>query len=175
MNNINGVDIISRGIEPHPKFKYLSIFLFLIILLVPATYASTSTGKPVGAYNMEITNEYVKATGICSCGLNDYIYHTKSFINYCPHCKSYGTLIFNPKGAPEGEWTCTKCSSDYCLADGNEKMPKTPYCLVPYNSPEVQAQEIISVKVKTIYNNLGKFKDKSFLESYEKKSYIFDL
>jgi hypothetical protein len=167
MYNFNGVDIISRGRDPYRKIKYLSIFLFFMIMLLPATYATTSTARPVGAHNVEITNEYVKATGICSCGLNDYIYHTKAFKNYCPHCKSYGTLIFNPKGVPEGEWTCTKCSSDYCLADGNEKMPNTPYCLTPYNSPEVQAQEIISVKVKTIYTNLGKFKDKSFLESVE--------
>jgi transposase-like protein len=162
-----GVDIISGGIEPHPKYKFLTIFLFILIL-IPATYATTytSTSKSVSAHNVELTNDYVKATGICSCGLNDYKYHTKSFKNYCPHCKSYGTLIFNPKGVPEGEWTCTKCSSDYCLADGTEKMPNTPYCLVTYKSPEVQAQEIISVKVKTIYTHLGKFKDKSFLESY---------
>lgn len=129
-----------------------------MFILVP-----TATAKSVAPYNVELTQDYVKATAVCSCGLNDYIYHTKAFKNYCPHCDSYGTLIFNPKGVPEGEWTCTKCSSDYCPADGREKMPNSPYCLIPYKSPEVQAQEVTSIKVQTIIKHLGRYKDKSFI------------
>jgi len=38
-----------------------------------------------------------------------------TFINYCPFCHSYGTLIYNPKHTYEGEWTCSKCDADFCL------------------------------------------------------------
>lgn len=158
--NLNGVDTISEEIEPHLKFKYLSLFSITFLILLPAAYASS-----IAPYNIEVTHDYVKATAVCSCGLNDYIHHTKSFYNYCPHCDSYGTLIFNPKGVPEGEWTCTKCSSDYCAADGREKMPNTPYCLTPYKSPEVQAQEGATIRVKRVMTHLDMYKNKNFLGS----------
>lgn len=37
-----------------------------------------------------------------------------TFINYCPFCHSYRTLIYNPKHTYEGEWTCKKCDADFC-------------------------------------------------------------
>lgn len=111
-------------------------------------------------HNVVVTKDYVKATAVCSCGLNDYIYHTKTFKNYCPKCNSSGSLKFNPKCVPEGEWTCTQCDTDYCAADGLEKMPGSPYSLVPYKAPEVSAQEVMSVKVKKV---VGEYRDKSFI------------
>jgi hypothetical protein len=48
---------------------------------------------------------------------------TGCFENYCTIYHSYGTLTFNPKGTPEGEWTCSKCGCDYCAANEKEKMP----------------------------------------------------
>ena len=44
--------------------------------------------------------------------------------NYCPLCKSKGTLTFNPKKAPEGEITCSKCDADYCGTSGQDKAKK---------------------------------------------------
>jgi hypothetical protein len=38
-----------------------------------------------------------------------------TFINYCPFCHNYGTLIYNPKHTAEGEWTCKNCDADFCL------------------------------------------------------------
>ena len=38
-----------------------------------------------------------------------------TFINYCPFCHCYGTLIYNPKHTAEGEWTCKNCDADFCL------------------------------------------------------------
>jgi hypothetical protein len=153
-----GVDTISEGIEPHLKYNYLMLIISCLIISVPVSNASS-----VAPYNVEVTHDYVTATAVCSCGLNSYTYHTGTFKNYCPQCHSYGTLIFNPKGVPEGEWTCKKCNSDYCAADGMEKMPHKPIGLIPYNSPEVQAQEVMSTKVQTVITNLGRYKDKSFL------------
>ena len=51
-------------------------------------------------YNVKVTSAFVKATAYCSCGTMSYGYHTSTFENYCPRCKSYGTLKFNPKGSP---------------------------------------------------------------------------
>ena len=135
------------------------LFFICSIITVPVVAASS-----VGAYNITVNHDYVKVTAVCSCGLTNYTYHTSAFKNYCPHCDSYGTLVFNPKGVPEGEWTCTKCSSDYCAADGKEKMPNSPYCLISYNPPEVKAQEMTRTKVSVVVNNLDKYKDKIFLD-----------
>jgi len=135
------------------------LFFTCLIISIPAVVASS-----VGAYNVKVTHDYVKATAVCSCELTDYTYHTNVFKNYCLHCDSYGTLVFNPKGVLEGEWTCTPCSSDYCAADGREKMPNSPYCLISYKSSEVQAQEVTSIKVNAVMTHLDRYKDKSFLE-----------
>ena len=51
--------------------------------------------------------------------------------NYCPLCKSKGTLTFNPKGTPEGEITCSKCDADYCGTSGKDKAKKVRAKLSP--------------------------------------------
>lgn len=43
------------------------------------------------------------------------------FENYCPLCHHTGTLIWNPKGTYEGEWTCVACDADYCAVTGADK------------------------------------------------------
>ena len=138
-------------------------------IILPVSAAS------VGAHNVSVTSDYVKASAICSCGENsyssgnnNYIYHTVAFKNYCPRCKSYGTLKYNPKGVPEGEWTCTKCSSDYCAADGREKITGSHYCLIVYNPPQVHAQSEISVEINVI-TDLDNSNNKSILESDYKR------
>ena len=57
-----------------------------------------------------------------SCGCRyGYYWHYREFINYCPNCYHYGTLRCNPKGVPEREYTCARCSSDFCGVCGKEK------------------------------------------------------
>lgn len=74
------------------------------------------------AYDITITTVKVSSTAKCSCGsCGDYVYHTGSYKNYCPHCKKYDVLKWNPKGVLEGEWTCGNCGADYCAACGKEK------------------------------------------------------
>ena len=51
--------------------------------------------------------------------------------NYCPLCKSKGTLTFNPKKTPEGEITCKKCDADYCGSSGQDKANKVRGKLKP--------------------------------------------
>ena len=57
-----------------------------------------------------------------SCGCrHSYTWHYREFVNYCPNCHHYGTLRKNPKGVPEREYTCSRCSSDFCGVCGKEK------------------------------------------------------
>ena len=55
--------------------------------------------------------------------------------NYCPLCKSKGTLTFNPKKTPEGEITCDPklggCDADYCGTSGQDKAKKVRGKLKP--------------------------------------------
>ena len=57
-----------------------------------------------------------------SCGCRHrYTWHYREFLNYCPNCGHYGTLRRNPKCVPDKEYTCAKCSSDFCGVCGKEK------------------------------------------------------
>ena len=51
-----------------------------------------------------------------------YINYTTTWLNYCPNCEYYGTLLINPKGTFEGELTCYHCDCDYCGVTGHEKI-----------------------------------------------------
>lgn len=50
-----------------------------------------------------------------------YKWYYRSWINYCPNCHHYNTLLKNPKGVPEREYTCKRCDSDFCAVTGKEK------------------------------------------------------
>ena len=62
----------------------------------------------------------MRAKPSCGCRYK-YTWHYRTFINYCPNCHHYGTLRKNPKGVPEKEYTCHRCSSDFCGCCGKEK------------------------------------------------------
>ena len=54
-----------------------------------------------------------------------YVWSKHRFINYCPHCRKYNTLVKNPKNVYEKELTCSRklggCDSDYCGVCGHDK------------------------------------------------------
>ena len=50
-----------------------------------------------------------------------YKWYRFEWIDYCPNCHHYNCLLKNPKGVPEGEFTCGVCDSDYCAVTGKEK------------------------------------------------------
>lgn len=72
-----------------------------------AVSASSATG-------VHVTSTTVTAFGWNSCS-KGWFKTGGTFENYCPMCHHYGCLKFNPKGTAEGEWTCTRCDSDFCL------------------------------------------------------------
>ena len=116
------------------------LFIACLITFLPVSAAAD------GAYNVQVTPSHVTATAKCSDGTSGYYYHTATFKNYCPHCHSYGTLTFNPKGTVEGEWTCSACDADYCAADGKEKLSGSSYYLSVYTPPK-QVRAVQEVKV----------------------------
>ena len=57
----------------------------------------------------------------CGCKYSYKYWYYKEFVNYCPNCHHYNVLLKNPKGTYEKEWTCRRCSSDFCGVCGKEK------------------------------------------------------
>ena len=58
-----------------------------------------------------------------------YMNYTTTWLNYCPSCNLYGTLLINPKHTVEGELTCSHCDCDYCGVSGFEKVQSPVNCL----------------------------------------------
>ena len=50
-----------------------------------------------------------------------YTWYKFTWVDYCPNCGHYYALLKNPKGVPEGEFTCRYCDSDFCAVTGKEK------------------------------------------------------
>lgn len=66
----------------------------------------------------------MKAKPSCySCYKNrvKYRWYRTRFVNYCPHCNKYNTLLKNPKRVYEREYTCKRCGADYCAFCGRDK------------------------------------------------------
>lgn len=57
----------------------------------------------------------------CGCKYSYKYWYYREFVNYCPNCHHYNVLVKNPKGTYEKEWTCKRCSSDFCGVCGKEK------------------------------------------------------
>ncbi len=54
------------------------------------------------------------------CGY-PYQWYYRTFVDYCPNCHHYNSLLKNPKGVPENEYTCAICDSDFDGVVGKEK------------------------------------------------------
>jgi hypothetical protein len=123
---------------------------------------SSAAEHGIGAYNVKVTKEYVKATGVCSCSLmTDRLHHTKVYKNYCPNCHSKGTLTFEQGSiswtSPEGLWYCIKCDVDYCLVHGKSHDHRGLY-LIPTKEPTVQKPLYNAQKVN------AQFKEEEYIE-----------
>lgn len=75
----------------------------------------------------------LSVTAQCSCSLYaDYEIYDSEWLNYCPECHSYGTLIFDrPEDCPEGMIRCTCCDADFCAVHGKEHVYRYPKFLTP--------------------------------------------
>ena len=88
---------------------------------VPLNHTAKSVIKGTSKVHYVHSTIGMYAKPSCGCRYS-YTWHYREFVNYCPNCHHYGTLRKNPKGVPEREWTCARCSSDFCGVCGKEKM-----------------------------------------------------
>ena len=96
------------------------------------TDVSSSTETSSGSSGDSVTtSETITVNHMPSCSCcsgTQYQRYTKTWKNYCPHCKKTGTLTDNPKGVYEGEITCSMskggCDADYCGYCGGDKGSK---------------------------------------------------
>jgi hypothetical protein len=121
----------------------------LAVLVTAPVATASSSNSPHGVH---VTSKYVHATAKCSCGVSggDYTtYHNGTFLNYCPNCHKYGTLSYS-KYCSEGQWTCSNCDSDYCMADGKEKMSDSDVYLSKYVIPKpvISTNNTVTVEQK---------------------------
>lgn len=156
--------------------------LFLTtILLISAPLAVSAHG--VGAYNIEVTKDYVKATGRCTCSLqSDYAYHTAVFKNYCPNCHHKGNIRYEQGSGshnPEGMWYCTRCDMDFCLVHGKEHISGSDNYLThikkhninkPTQNVKVQAQTYVEDFIEIKLGNKSYKIKKSILKELSDKS-----
>ncbi|WP_296884622.1 transglutaminase domain-containing protein [uncultured Methanobrevibacter sp.] len=89
------------------------------------TYYGVSNELPamvfIGAY-LEFPELTVSMYPSYSTEEYEYRNYTTTWLNYCPNCGYYGTLLINPKHTYEGEFTCCYCDCDYCGVTGHEKI-----------------------------------------------------
>lgn len=147
--------------------KISTTFALLLIAALLIANPLAVSAHDVGAYDIVITKDYVKATGKCTCSLQaDYAYHTATFKNYCPNCHSKGTLNYEQGSGyhnPEGMWYCTRCDMDFCLVHGKEHVSGTDNYLkrmknqatkkTTHNSQKVNAQTNTEEYIQIIVND----------------------
>jgi hypothetical protein len=90
-------------------------------------FIGSSNSLPNYVYTTDLLDNYMltvtmKPSASNLNGQYQSIYYTTTWLNHCPNCGYYGTLLINPKGVPEGELTCACCDSDYCGVSGFEKI-----------------------------------------------------
>ena len=64
------------------------------------------------------------------------------------------------------------CSSDYCAADGKEKMPGTNYYLKHYTAPESSQSKNIEVHAQQVTTELLKLNLKDYIAYYNGKNFL---
>lgn len=89
------------------------------------------------------------------------IFYTTMWLNYCPHCNYYGTLLVNPKGTAEGELTCAYCDADYCGVSGKEKITSSTIMLTRLTEsiPESSGKSGDSISINSILSAAKYLKD----------------
>lgn len=95
-------------------------------------YATESVLPAFVLVNNFLDNPTLTVNMLPSYSTTDYQYvnYTTTWLNYCPICEHYGTLLINPKGTVEGELTCYYCDADFCGVTGHDKIIGSTYELV---------------------------------------------
>ena len=109
------------------------IYLDLAKIVQPLSQANAVQLDSQSNDKSKAKSNILTITARCSCSkYSDYNLHDPSWINYCPECHRYGTLVFDrPKDCPEGMIRCTNCDADFCAVHGKEHICCHPKYLTP--------------------------------------------
>ena len=114
------------------------------------SYANLNNNQlPQMVYISNLLDYYnLTVTMLPSVPTSDYQYikYVTTWLNYCPNCGYYGSLLINPKGTYEGELTCDYCGCDFCGVTGKEKISGSSVYLTRL-SPSIPASEVSTDKV----------------------------
>jgi hypothetical protein len=98
-------------------------YLGVIKIVQPPSQSSTSKLASEANAKLKVKKkDRLISNAKCSCCLySDYDVYYARWLNYCPECHRYGTLVFEETGdCPEGMIRCTNCDADYCAVHGKE-------------------------------------------------------
>lgn len=137
---------MEKDIEPPTRLLICStITLFCVLIFSSASFAVDSTKEVNNPGN--IISGWFKPSGPGSSNY-EYKWYYRYWVNECPVCHTH-TLDYNPKGVPEAELTCLKCSADFDGVTGVEKQYNPRWRLTPASQPKeektvVEAAEIVT-------------------------------
>ncbi len=126
------------------KYETL-VYMFSKIL----NYVNTNSNQiPQVVYISNLLDYYNLTVTMYPSVSSDYQYikYVTTWLNYCPNCGYYGSLLVNPKGTYEGELTCDHCDCDFCGVTGKEKISGSTKYLTRL-SPSIPASEVSTDKV----------------------------
>lgn len=132
---------------PTRLLKYSTALIFCALIFSSASFAVDSTKEVKNEKN--IISGWFKPSGPGSSNY-EYKWFYRSWVNECPVCHTH-TLAYNPKGVPEAELTCTKCSADFDGVDGWEKQYNPRWRLTA--APEPKENETVVEAAETVSNS----------------------
>ena len=169
INNNHAPDYITSSLG---NIKYSTlVYMYSKIL----SYIDVNDVLPSFVYISNLLDNYSITVSMLPSASSDYqyIYYTTTWLNYCPNCGYYGTLLVNPKNSIEGELTCAYCDCDYCGVSGNIKVNNSSLSLTRLSStvPSNIGNSSGNVSIDSILNASQALKE-YIAENYELPDYI---
>lgn len=135
---------MEKDIEPPTRWLiYSTILLSCFLIFSSTTYAADNKSDVISGWFKPSGPEHDKY---------EYKWYYRSWVSECPACHSHD-LAYNPKGVPEAEITCMRCSADFDGVTGWEKQYNPRWKLTPAKkssdkSAKVEAAETTKVVTK---------------------------
>jgi len=143
---------MEKDTEPPTRFLIHLLFSCVFIFLGASFAAETHNEvKP----KEDIISGWFKPSGPGS-GNYEYKWYYRYWENECPFCHTH-TLAYNPKGVPEAELTCLRCSADFDGVDGWEKQYNPSGRLTPAQEPEKEKTVVDAAETVNKSNKSTKY------------------
>ncbi len=124
---------MEKDIEPPTRLLIRLALLFsCVFIFLGATFAAENHDEIKS--QKDIISGWFKPSGPGSDNY-EYKWYYRYWVNECPICHT-PTLAYNPKGVPEAELTCLRCSADFDGVDGWEKQYNPSCRLTAASEPQ---------------------------------------